>query len=232
MTQYVVRNNTQGTLEITDSNNVQHAILAGSSLAVDLNASEYNSAVANVGAANVTPVVTNAYRYAVQGLVPVATPTDIIIMQGSATQVVRIKRIRVGGAATGQGNFPFTVVRRSSAGTLSPAVLTAIAAAKIDTSDAAATAVVSSVGTGNYGTLGTLVATLGARRAGLVIGVAAGGAGVGGDYQTSVFDTDEDASMPWVLRGTSDFLCINGGGAALQTGTALDIEIDTTESSA
>src|ERR1700688_4907112 len=52
-----------------------------------------------------------------------ATPTDVLVIQGSATRTVRIKSIMLSGYANVAGQLVFTVVRRSSAnsgGTASP----------------------------------------------------------------------------------------------------------------
>lgn len=226
MTQYVIKNSTQSTLEIVDSSGIQHALLAGSSITLDLSPSWYLEAVANVGASNVVPVPLNSYKYSGVALTPVATPTDVIIIQGSASMVVRIKKIKLSGVATAQGNMPALLIRRSSAGTLGSAALTAVTAAKIDNNDAAATAVVSTVGTANFGTVGTAVATIEAGR----VSFGASGSGTGGSGNQLVWDFDEDSNENLVLRGTSDFLAINLNGAAVPSGGVLDYVIETTES--
>src|SRR6185312_10014748 len=55
------------------------------------------------------------YRYSVLGFSPVATPTDVLEIKGSATKTLRIRCIRVGGVATAAGNMPVQLVRRSTA---------------------------------------------------------------------------------------------------------------------
>lgn len=163
------------------------------------------------------------YRYAVLGFTPVATPTAFVVIQGSATKVVRIKRIYVSGVATAAGNMPLIITRRSTAGTLGSAVLTAITGGKHDTNDAAATAVVSTVGTANYTTLGTANGQLCVDR----IGLAAVGTGVADSPAVYEFATRNDKAI--VLRGATDFLTLEGNGAAVPAGGALDIEIETEE---
>lgn len=165
------------------------------------------------------------YRYAGLAFAPVATPTDIIIIKGSGTTTIRIKRIKLSGVATAAGNMPAQLVRRSSAGTLGSAVLAAVTGIKHDINDAAATATISTVGTANYTTLGTLVGALAADR----LQMAATGAGVGFTPLCWDFSTRSDKAL--VLRGTSDFICINLNGAAIPAGGVVDYEIETEEDS-
>lgn len=169
-----------------------------------------------------TDTTTPTYRAAKLALTPVASPTDVFVIQGSATKTVRIKKIKLSGVATAQGNMPVQIVRRSSAGTPGSAVLTAITAVKHDTNDAAATAVISSVGTANYTTLGTLVGVLGAKR----LSMPASGSGAAGDGAETSFDFCRNADKALVLRGTSDFICVNFNGAAVPAGGVVDFEIE------
>lgn len=99
------------------------------------------------------------YQYSTSAFSMQATPTAFVVIQGSATKTLRIKRIRVAGVATAQGNMKIQLARWSTAGTLGSAALTALTAVKHDINDPAATAVVSTVGTANYGTEGTGSAT-------------------------------------------------------------------------
>jgi len=160
------------------------------------------------------------YRYAVLGFAAVATPTDVLEIQGSATKTIRIRRIKVGGVATAAGNMPAQLVRRSVADTTS-LVRTALTAFKADTSYAAATAVVSTIGTANPGSLGAQVGGLaGAGR----VQLAAAGSGVAATDLVWLFDRNA-----CVLRGALDFLYLNMNGAALPTGAVFDIEIEAEE---
>jgi hypothetical protein len=172
------------------------------------------------GAGGLAFVPRATYRYAGLAFTPVATPTDVIQIQGSATKTLRITRIGIGGVATAQGNMPVQLVRRSTAGTLGSAVLTAVTAAKTDTSDPAATGVVSTVGTANYTTLGTAVATLGASR----LNMPAVGTGAQPQRVVFVFFT-----APLGRRGASDWLGINLNGAAVPSGGVIDYEIEIQE---
>ena len=57
------------------------------------------------------------YRYAVAAFAAVATPTAMVIIQGSATKTVKIKQIRIEGVATAAGNMQIGIARWSTAGT-------------------------------------------------------------------------------------------------------------------
>jgi hypothetical protein len=163
------------------------------------------------------------YRYAGVALAPVATPTDIIVIKGSATKTVVVKRVKLSGVATAQGNMPFLLIRRSTAGTLGSAVLTAVTAAKHDTGDPAPTAVVSTVGTANYTTPGTAAGVEGVGR------LSMGAAGSGAVDNGLVWDFSTRRDAPLRLRGASDFLVINANGAAVPSGGVIDYEIEIEE---
>ena len=164
-----------------------------------------------------------AYRYAALGFAPVATPTDVILVQGSATKTIRIKRVKLGGVATAAGNMPAQLIKRTSAPTLGSAVLTAITAAKHDSGDPAPSAVVSTVGTANITTPGTAAGNFGAGR----VQLSAAGSGVAANDQVWEFVTRMDKAP--VLRGASEYLAINFNGAALPGGAVFDYEIETEE---
>lgn len=165
------------------------------------------------------------YRYAVAAFAPVATPTAFLVIQGSATKVVRIKEIRIGGVATAAGNMQLQLARWSTAGTPGSAVLTTLTAGKYDTNDGAATAVVSTVGTANYTTQGT-GSTVPLTAARIPLAVVATGAPV---LLTYAFSTRSD--KPVTLRGTSDFIVLSGNGSAVPTGAAIDVEVELEEDS-
>jgi hypothetical protein len=166
----------------------------------------------------------DTYRYAVQGFSPVATPTAFLVIQGSATKTVRIKQIKIMGVATAAGNMPIQASRWSSAGTVGSAVLAAVNPVKHDTSDPAATAAVSTVGTANYTTQGTgNSALLMADR----IQFSAAGSGVAANPVTLDFSTRQDKAF--VLRGTSDYLVLSGAGGAVPAGGVIDITIEMEE---
>ena len=166
------------------------------------------------------------YRYCKLAFAMVATPTDALVMQGSATKTVRIKRIHISGQATAQGAMPVQLIRRlSTGGTIGSAVLTAITAGQHDNNDAAPTATISTVGTANYTTVQTANGLLCTDRLGLSA-LATGAAGVNQDVIWE-FATRSDKAL--ILRGTTDYIMINFNGAAIPSGGVVDFEIETEE---
>jgi hypothetical protein len=162
------------------------------------------------------------FRYA-GTFTPVATPTDVLMIQGSATKTLRIKRIALGGVATANGNMPAQLIRRSTQFTTQgSAVFTAITAGKHDTTDAAATGVVSTIGTANLTSVGTLVANVGQGR--LFLPTTATGT-----PSPLVWDFATRQDKPLILRGVLDFLFINLVGAAVPAGGVIDYEIEIEE---
>ena len=166
------------------------------------------------------------YQYSVPDFAPVATPTAIVVIQGSATKTVEIKRLSITGGATAAGSMRYLVTRRSTAGTLGSAVLTAVTAAKRDTGNPAATAVVSSVGTANYTTPGTTAGELASGRVNLV---AIGSAATSSDCQPVVLEFGVKDDQPLRLNGVSDWITIEGGGSAIPSGGKWDITVTTVE---
>ena len=163
------------------------------------------------------------YSYGVLAFAAVATPTDVVVIQGSASKRVAVKRIMIWGAATAAGTMPVQVIRRSTAGTLGSAVLTAVTPAKHDTNQASASGVVSTVGTANYTSLGTsagIVATGRLQMTALGTGVAA---------VPFILDFGDRLTKPVYLRGASEFCNINFNGAAIPSGGVMDLTIEIEE---
>lgn len=159
------------------------------------------------------------YRAAKSALTPVATPTAIFVITGSATKTVRVKKITVAGAATAYGEMPVTIVRGSDAGTLGSAVLTGITPAKMDSGSATATAVVSTVGTANYTTVPAAAGIAGAARVAF------------GPLTTAATSSDATKSV-WVfdralvLRGVAEVLYVQGNGSTVPSGGVMDFEVE------
>ena len=166
------------------------------------------------------------FQYSSGDLAPVATPTAVMVIQGSATKTVEIRRIAVTGGATAAGSMRIVVTRRSTAGSVGSAVLTAVTPAKRDTTNAAATAVVSTVGTANYTTMGTTAGEIANGRLNLV---AIGSAATSSDAQPYLLEFGEKNDQPLRLIGTSDYVTIEGGGSALPAGAKWDLNVTTSE---
>jgi hypothetical protein len=163
------------------------------------------------------------YRYGALAFAAVATPTDIIVMQGSASKILVVKLVKLAGAATAAGNMPAQIIRRSTAGTLGSAVLTAVVVGKHDSTDPTPTGVISTVGTANYTSVGTSAGVIGTGR----LQMTALGSGVAAIPLIWDFACRDDKGIH--LRGTSEFLNVNLNGAAIPAGGVIDFEIETEE---
>jgi|ERR1700729_1803153 len=172
----------------------------------------------SVGAVSVSSDGTKpTYRYA-GTFTPAATPTDMIVIQGSATKTGRVKRIVFGGTAGTAGTMPITVIRRSTANT--GGTKATISAALHDINDVSAT-VVPSIYSVNPTSVGTAANNLGQGR--LFLPTSA----VAPAPLTWSLSTNQDKA--WILRGASDFIAINGGASAVPSGGVIDYEIELEE---
>lgn len=218
-----------GTLAITDKNgspvsmdiNAVGGNQAATVVIADQSGNKFNLAPGLVALPVQSEGIKTGYRYAVLGFAPVATPTDVLEIQGSASKTIRVRRIEITGIATAAGNMPAQLIRRSTQDSGGGMALTVLDAFKPDTAYAAATGVVSTIGTANPGALGT--AAGGVAAAGRV-SLSADGTGVG--ISPLVWEFDINAA---VLRGIGQFLYINMDGAALPAGAEFDITIVTQE---
>lgn len=154
---------------------------------------------------------------------PVAAPTDVLMIKGSATQTLRIKRIALGGVATANGNMLATLLRRSTQFTTQgSAVFSAVTAAKMDVNDAAATGTVSTIGTANLTSVGTLVGNLQQQR--LFMPTTATGVPAPLIWE---FATRQDKAL--IVRGIADFIFLNLNGGAVPAGGVIDFDIELEE---
>lgn len=159
------------------------------------------------------------YSYTATAFGLVATATDFVGIIGSGTKTVRVKRIAISGIANAAAAVDILLIKRSTANSGStPVALTAV---PHDSNNAAATATVNSYTTTNP-TTGNAVGTLRSSKLNL------GTSGAGGTQQL-VWDFGTRNDQAVVLRGAAQMLCLNFNGAAVPAGTALDIEIETTE---
>lgn len=159
------------------------------------------------------------YRYEAVGITPAATPTDIFTLQGSASKVIKVKRIILSGEATAAAQIVANLVRRSAANTAGTSTAPTIAQA--DNADAAPFGAIKLYSV-NPTALGAAVATIISRRLGLNPN-----AGLPATQVELSFGVRND--KPIILRGATDFLAINLAGAALPAGTKLDVAIEWTE---
>lgn len=151
-----------------------------------------------------------------------ATMNDLACLQGSATKVVRLVRLSFTLLASASSSMPIYLVRRSTASTGGTSVTMTPASQDTNNPAAVATATYWSNSAGQ--TPGTLASTL--RSNGFVVGTAAG---TGVSIGPAVFTFGTEADQPIVLRGTSDFICMNFNNIAVPTGLVASFSATWTE---
>ncbi len=165
--------------------------------------------------------ITTSYSVGTSNLAVAATATDIFEISGSASKVVRIKKITVSGVATANGTYTIRLVKRSTANTVGTSSTLTIV--PHDSSDAAATAIVKSY-TANP-TTGTTVGIIKNKK--MTVSTAATSTV---DANVILFEFGQYGEKSIVLRGTSEMLTVNLSNTTI-TGGTLDIDITWTESS-
>ncbi len=169
------------------------------------------------------------YSASVSSFTPVASPTDFFNIFGSASKTIRITRIEISASTTSAtpAALDLSLNKRSTAGTAGSAVLTNLTGVPHDSTNAAVSAVASTVGTANYTTLGTLVGVVQARK--LVATLTPLTATDFPITRPLVFDFTNRNEQGIVLRGITEQLALGFGGASLPAGLSLDINITWTE---
>lgn len=156
----------------------------------------------------------NKVTYSVGGAIsPAATPSDVVILNGSASKSVRITRVEISMSATAAGIQDVALVRRSAVNTGGTAT-TPTPVPHIST-DAAASAVLS-----QYSANPTTGATVGTVREGKLAVSASGG------LASVVWEFPLTRGKGLTLTGVAQGLAINFGGAALLTGEVLAYSIE------
>lgn len=146
-----------------------------------------------------------------------ATPTDLLVLPGSATKTVRLVRFDISSAATAAGMYTVHLVKRTAAN--SGGTSAAMTITKFDSNDAAATAapvtysvVPTSVGAGSdIAAIRLFQATLTTQPERLVF----------------LFGNGPMEAV--VLRGVAQAFAVNFGAVALPSGSIFDMTIYWTE---
>ena len=159
------------------------------------------------------------FHYVAQDVTPVATATDVVVLSGSASKVIRVTKVSVVGTATAASIYDHYIVKRTTANT--GGTSTTKTAAQSDSNDAAQTATLS-LYTANP-TTGTGV-TVEGNKTYLSASATPGAAALPYVY---TFGTRNDKAI--VLRGTAESLAINFGGQAVPSGANLYLSIEWTE---
>lgn len=150
---------------------------------------------------------------------PVATPTDLVIIEGSATKAVRLISLVIGTTNTAAGSQEFRLIKRSTADTTGTFV-SAGTPVPLDSNNAAST--VNRVGhfTANPGALGTATGTINVVRVASPAAIPASFAGVRecADVEMFPWFTNAHLDQVGVLRGVAQCWAINFNGVALVAG--------------
>jgi hypothetical protein len=162
------------------------------------------------------------YSYA-GNFTPVAAPTDVIMIKGSATKTARIKKITLGGLATTAGSMAVSLIRRSTQFTTQgTAVFNALTPGEYDPpNDPAASCVVATIGTANLTSVGAPNGNYGQRRLWLPL--------VTQQPFPLIWEFATRQDKPIILRGITDFLFINFNGGPLPAAGTVDYEIQIEE---
>jgi len=175
------------------------------------------AAVGTTGIPAVNTESTKAtYSAGVIDVTPAATATDFWQIIGSSTKTVRVLRVAISGGATAAATVDVQLVKRTALNTGGTQV--SVSAIQHDSNDASATAVVNTYSANPSGT----GAGQNVRAAKLNLG-AAGAAG------TVVFDFTTRNGKGIVLRGASQQLVLNWDGAAVPSGTSVNVDVEFSE---
>lgn len=157
------------------------------------------------------------YRANIADLVPVASATDIVYINGSATKTVTINRIFITGTAGTAVAVPVQIIKRSAA--TSGGTCAAMTSVPLDSSDTAATAVVNSC-TANP-TPGAAVGTVASQSVFFSLSSAV-------NAQPGDFTFGDTNGKPVVLRGVAQGLAVNLNAVSVSSGV-LNVWIEYTE---
>lgn len=184
-------------------------------MAKDLNVGLYGISIdANQSLQVTTEGTAATYGVAGVAITPAATPTDVVVLTGSATKTMRVKSISVSGLATTAGSMDVSLVKHTVADT-GGTKATAPNIAKFDSGDAAATAV-ANVYTANP----TVDAS------GIIIANKTLNFGVAGATGTVVFEFATRNDKALILRGVAQEMAINLNGQAVPAGGKISYSVE------
>ena len=164
------------------------------------------------------PYEPQTYSASGAGFIPAATPTDVYLISGSATKVVRIHTISVSGTTTSGSPIKCTInlIKRSTANTGGTSVVSTNVSH--DTNNAAATVVAR-----HYTANPTLGATVGVVRS-VTNSFQAAGLTVG----SIDFNFEDDGGQPFILRGVAESLAVNFTSTTI-TGGVVSVAVEWSE---
>jgi hypothetical protein len=158
------------------------------------------------------------YSYTASDITPVATATDVITISGSASKVIRIKSVCLGGVATAASVYDLYIYKRTTANT--GGTSTNPTPVQFDSNDAAPSATVS-LYTANA-TLGTGVLVSGGHIA--LVNATTPAA----QLLQNCWEFGRGEEKP-TLRGVAQSLAIGHGGGAVPSGANIYYTVQWTE---
>lgn len=162
----------------------------------------------------------STFRYVAQDVTPVATATDVLVLSGSASKIIRVTKVSVVGTATAASIYDHYVIKRTAANT--GGTSTSVTAAQSDSTDNAQTGTLR-LYTANPSGLGAGI-SVEANKTYLSASATPGAAALPSVY---TFGLRNDKAI--VLRGTAESLAINFNGQAVPSGASLYLSIEWTE---
>lgn len=200
---------------------VKSLLLGRAALAAAVIVASASFASAQVPSFGQPPLQLPTYAAAGHFTPAVTASKDILSIVGSASKTVRVTRLECSGTSTAAASIPVVVNKYTTA--TSGGTATTLSGVPVDSSDAAATAVVKA-----YTAAPTLGSGGGAVRAAtLQTGLPAGVGEVPMSFNFA--DALPPERMGVVLRGTAQALVVTVGATALSAGTALDCTVEWTE---
>jgi hypothetical protein len=161
------------------------------------------------------------YTYAISATAPYATPTDWIVVRGSATKLVKIQRIEISGAATAATEVIFTLKKHTIANT--GGTNTTPTPMQHDSADAAATAAILL-----YSVAPTIDASASIwKSVRMTLAVAPAASTVAPDRY--VYNYAAEPYEPLTLRGVAQEFAVNFAGVAVPSGGVYDVAITISE---
>jgi hypothetical protein len=161
------------------------------------------------------------YTYAISATAPYATPTDWIVIRGSATKTIKIVRVEISGAATAATEVLFAIKKHTIANT--GGTSTTPTPMSHDSADPAPSATVLL-----YSVAPTIDASATIwKNVRMTLAVAPAATTVAPDR--FIYNYSSETYEPLVLRGVAQECAINFGGSAVPSGGAYDVAITFTE---
>lgn len=162
-----------------------------------------------------------SYTYAISATAPYATPTDWIVIRGSATKTVKIVRIEISGAATAATEVIFTLKKHTVANTSGTATNPTFM--QHDSNDAAATALILL-----YSVAPTIDSSATIWKS-VRLDLAVAPAATTNAPDRYIYNYAAEPYEPLVLRGVAQEFAINFASAAVPSGGVYDVAITITE---